>query len=50
MIPVWVYYFSMDIHKTTYYGEPCARFGVNALDGSIVDFIWTEDPFDIELY
>lgn len=50
LVPVWVYYFSMDINKTTYYGEPCARFGVNALDGSIVDFIWTEDPFDIDLY
>lgn len=50
LVPVWVYYFSMDFNKATYYEEPCARFGVNALDGSIVDFIWTEDPFDIDLY
>ncbi len=49
LIPVWVYYFSMDINKTTYYAEPCARFGVNALDGSIVDFEWAEDPFDVEI-
>lgn len=49
LVPVWVYYYSMDINKSVYYEEPMARFGVNALDGSIIDFEWCEDPFDIEL-
>lgn len=47
LVPVWIYYDSMEGEVST--DEPRARFGVNALDGSIVDFEWAEDPFDVEI-
>ncbi len=46
LVPVWIYYNSME----SSYDEPFSRFGVNALDGSIVDFLWYDDPFDADLY
>lgn len=48
LVPVWIYYDSMEGEVST--DEPRARFGVNALDGSIVDFLNYENLFDIDIY
>ncbi len=48
LVPVWIYYDSME--GTIAANEPQARFGVNALDGSIVNFENYDTPFDTEIY
>lgn len=51
LVPVWIYYKPMQGDGFgVYTSEPRARFAVNALDGSIVDFMWYENLFDIDIY